>query len=222
MTMKKILIILIFICSVSVKKADAQITEIIKVAITKVVRAVDLQVQRLQTKTIWLQDAQKVIENTMHQLKLTNIAEWSDKQKTLYANYYTELWQVKNLIGTYQEVKDIIQKQRQLVNAYKQAYALFKQDSHFNINEMDYMERVYSGIIDESVKNLEQVYLVINSFSTQMSDAQRLAIVNAASNRIDENYNDLKQFNNQNIKLSLQRTKDVNDMNTIKALYSLP
>lgn len=220
--MKKILIILIFICSVSVKKADAQFAEIIKVAITKVVRAVDLQVQRLQTKTIWLQDAQKVIENTMHQLKLTDIANWSDKQETLYANYYNELWQVKNLIGTYQEVKDIIQKQRQLVNVYKQAYALFKQDSHFNINEMDYMERVYSGIIDESVKNLEQVYLVINSFSTQMSDAQRLAIVNAASNRIDENYNDLKQFNNQNIKLSLQRTKDVNDMNTIKALYSLP
>lgn len=220
--MKKILIILIFICSVSVQKADAQIVEIIKAAITKVVRAVDLQVQRLQTQTIWLQDAQKIIENTMHQLKLTDIANWSDKQKTLYANYYNELWQVKNLIGTYQKVKDIIQKQTQLVNAYKQADALFKQDSHFNINEMDYMERVYSGIIDESVKNLEQVYLVINSFSTQMSDAQRLAIVNAASNRIDENYNDLKQFNNQNVKLSLQRSKDMNDMNTVKALYSLP
>jgi len=220
--MKKILIILIFICSVSVQKADAQIVELIKAAITKVVRAVDLQVQRLQTQTIWLQDAQKIIENTMHQLKLTDIANWSDKQKTLYANYYNELWQVKNLIGTYQKVKDIIQKQTQLVNAYKQADALFKQDSHFNINEMDYMERVYSGIIDESVKNLEQVYLVINSFSTQMSDAQRLAIVNAASNRIDENYNDLKQFNNQNVKLSLQRSKDMNDMNTVKALYSLP
>lgn len=219
--MKKILIILIFICSVSVQKADAQIVGIIKAAITKVVRAVDLQVQRLQTQTIWLQDAQKIIENTMHQLKLTDIANWSDKQKTLYANYYNELWQVKNLIGTYQKVKDIIQKQTQLVNAYKQADALFKQDSHFNINEMDYMERVYSGIIDESVKNLEQVYLVINSFSTQMSDAQRLAIVNAASGRIDENYNDLKQFNNQNVKLSLQRAKDINDMNTVKQLYGL-
>ena len=157
----------------------------------------------------------------MHQLKLTDIANWSDKQKTLYANYYNELWQVKNLIGTYQKVKDIIQKQTQLVNAYKQADALFKQDRHFNINEMDYMERVYSGIIDESVKNLEQVYLVINSFSTQMSDAQRLAIVNAASNRIDENYNDLKQFNNQNVKLSLQRSKDMNDMNTVKQLYGI-
>ena len=219
--MKKILIILIFICGVSVQKADAQIVELVKAAITKVVRAVDLQVQRLQTQTIWLQDAQKIIENTMHQLKLTDIANWSDKQKTLYANYYNELWQVKNLIGTYQRVKDIIQKQTQLVNAYKQADALFKQDSHFNINELDYMERVYSGIIDESVKNLEQVYLVINSFSTQMSDAQRLAIVNAASGRIDENYNDLKQFNNQNVKLSLQRSKDMNDMNTVKALYGL-
>ena len=219
--MKKILIILIFICGVSVQKADAQIVELVKAAITKVVRAVDLQVQRLQTQTIWLQDAQKIIENTMHQLKLTDIANWSDKQKTLYANYYNELWQVKNLIGTYQRVKDIIQKQTQLVNAYKQADALFKQDSHFNINELDYMERVYSGIIDESVKNLEQVYLVINSFSTQMSDAQRLAIVNAASGRIDENYNDLKQFNNQNVKLSLQRSKDMNDMNTVKQLYGI-
>lgn len=219
--MKKTLIILVLVCCVSVQKADAQIVELIKAAITKVVRAVDLQVQRLQTQTIWLQDAQKIIENTMHQLKLTDIADWSDKQKTLYANYYNELWQVKNLIGTYQKVKDIIQKQTQLVNAYKQADALFKQDSHFNINEMDYMERVYSGIIDESVKNLEQVYLVINSFSTQMSDAQRLAIVDAASGRIDENYNDLKQFNNQNVKLSLQRSKDMNDMNTVKQLYGI-
>lgn len=219
--MKKILIILVFICSVGVQKTDAQFAEIIKAAITKVVRAVDLQVQRLQTHTIWLQDAQKVIENTMHQLKLTNIAEWSDKQKTLYANYYNELWQVKNLIGAYQKVKDIIQKQTQLVKAYKQAEALFKQDSHFNSNEIDYMESVYSGIIDESVKNLEQVYLVINSFSTQMSDAQRLAIVDAASGRIDENYNDLKQFNNQNVKLSLQRAKDINDLNTVKQLYGI-
>lgn len=219
--MKKILIIFIFIYSVSVQKTDAQITEIIKAAITKVVRAVDLQVQRLQTHTIWLQDAQKLIENTMHQLKLTNIAEWSDKQKTLYANYYNELWQVKNLIGAYQKVKDIIQKQTQLVKAYKQADALFKQDSHFSSKEVDYMENVYSGIIDESVKNLEQVYLVINSFSTQMSDAQRLAIVNAASGRIDENYNDLKQFNNQNVKLSLQRAKDINDLNTVKQLYGI-
>ena len=221
MTMKKVLIVLTFICSVSLQKADAQIAELIKAAITKVVRAADLQVQRLQTQTIWLQDAQKIIENTMHQLKLTDIANWSDKQKTLYANYYNELWQVKNLIGTYQKVKDIIKKQTQLVNAYKQANALFKQDSHFNINEMGYMEKVYSGIIDESVKNLEQVYLVINSFSTQMSDAQRLAIVNAASGRIDENYNDLKQFNNQNVKLSLQRSKDLNDMNIVKQLYGI-
>lgn len=219
--MRKILFILLLACSVSVQKADAQFAEIIKAAITKVVRAVDLQVQRLQTKTIWLQDAQKVIENTMHQLKLTDIANWSDKQKTLYSNYYNELWQVKNLIGAYQKVKDIIQKQTQLVKAYKQADALFKQDSHFNSKEIDYMESVYSGIIDESVKNLEQVYLVINSFSTQMSDAQRLAIVNAASGRIDENYNDLKQFNNQNVKLSLQRAKDINDLNTVKQLYGL-
>jgi hypothetical protein len=221
--MKKILILLVLVGSLSVQKADAQfvVADIIKAAIGKVVRAVDLEVQRLQTQTIWLQDAQKVIENTMHQLKLTDIAGWSEKQRTLYANYYNELWQVKNLIGTWQKVKDIISKQTQLVNACQQANRLMKQDNHFNQSELDYMSQVYSGIINESLKNLEQVYLVVNSFSTQMSDAQRLQVITAVSDQIDHNYNDLKQFSNQNIQLSLQRAKDINDVNAVKTLYGL-
>jgi methyl-accepting chemotaxis protein len=83
------------------------------------------------------------------------------------------------------------------------------------------MSQVYSGIINESLKNLEQVYLVVNSFSTQMSDAQRLQVITAVSDQIDHNYNDLKQFSNQNIQLSLQRAKDINDVNAVKTLYGL-
>ncbi len=217
--MKKILVIVAAVFCVQTQ-SHAQIG-IITGLIKKVIKAIDLQVQRLQTQTIWLQDAQRVVENTMHQLKLTDIADWSDKQKNLYANYYNELWTVKNLIGGYQKVKDVIVKQTQLVNAYKQASALFHQDSHFNHDELDYMERVYSGIIDENLKNLEQVYLVVSSFSTQMSDAKRLELIDAAAKKIDGNYTDIKQFNNQNIKLSLQRAKDINDVNTIKQLYGI-
>ncbi len=217
--MKKIIVILVAMFCVHTQ-SHAQLG-IITGLIKKVIRAIDLQVQRLQTQTIWLQDAQRVVENTMHQLKLTDIANWSDKQKSLYENYYNELWTVKNLIGGYQKVKDIITKQTQMVAAYKQASNLFHQDSHFNASELDYMEHVYSGIIDESLKNLEQVYLVVSSFSTQMSDAKRLELIEAASKKIDGNYNDIKQFNNQNIKLSLQRAKDLNDVNTIKQLYGI-
>ncbi len=224
--MKKTLAVLVLCIGLSIapNHSDAQIPilSIIKAAIKKVIVAIDLEVQRLQTKTIWLQNAQKVVENTMSQLKLTDITGWVQKQKDLYANYYAELWKIKSAIAYYERVKQIIQEQVALVNAYKQAFALFKQDKHFTAEETDYMYNVYSGILDQSVRNLDQIYIVINAFTTQMSDAERLKIIDAAANRIDGNYSDLKEFTNDNIQLSVQRSKDENDLNTVKQLYGLP
>jgi hypothetical protein len=55
------------------------------------------------------------------------------------------------------------------------------------------MARVYTGILDESVKNIDQIFLVVNSFTTQMSDAKRLDIINAACDQVESNYNDLRK-----------------------------
>ena len=51
----------------------------------------------------------------MSKLKLTEISDWSKKQKELYAKYFDELRKVKNAISSYQAVRDIIKKQVQLV-----------------------------------------------------------------------------------------------------------
>src|SRR5690606_24981124 len=54
-------------------RTNAQIglAEVIRAGIKRVVRAVDLKVQRLQNRTIWLQNAQKVLENSLSRLKAT-------------------------------------------------------------------------------------------------------------------------------------------------------
>ena len=83
------------------------------------------------------------------------------------------------------------------------------------------MQEVYSGILESSVRNLDQIMLVINSFKTQMTDEQRLELINAAGNRLDENFTDLKQFNTQNLMLTIQRGKELGDVNQIKALYGI-
>lgn len=207
------------------QRTNAQVIDIIKVireGVKKVIVAVDLEVQRIQTKTIWLQNAQKVLENSMSQTKLADIADWVEKQKNLYSNYYQELWEVKSVIVYYQRVKEIITEQVALVNSYKQAFGLFRQDENFTHDDIDYMYQVYSGILNESIKNLDQILNVINVFSTQMTDAQRLAIIDDAANRIDQNYSDLREFNNENIKISLQRAKERNDVDVVKKLYGLP
>jgi len=62
---------------------------------------------------------------------------------------------------------------------------------------------------------------VINAFVTQMSDADRLRIIDEAGERIDRNYNDCTQFTQQNILISLERSRDINDLETVKKLYGI-
>jgi uncharacterized protein YdeI (YjbR/CyaY-like superfamily) len=224
--MKKLIVsigVIVMVSILSLNQVNAQdpITLIIKEGITKVIKAVDLKIQRLQSKTIWLQNAQKVVENTMSQVKLDEITDWVEKQRTLYKDYFDELWKVKNLISYYHRIREVTENQVRLVEEYKRSWALFKQDKHFSTDELSYMGEVYTGILDESVKNLDQLYLVINSFSTQMSDAKRLEIINSAADQVETNYNDLQAFNQQNILLSLQRAKSKKGVDAVKQLYGL-
>lgn len=223
--MKKQLACLILACMIVAPfhkvKAQDPITLIIKEGITKVIKAVDLKIQRLQTRTIWLQNAQKVIENTMSKLKLDEITDWVEKQRVLYKDYFEELQKVKAVLTYYHKVKEITELQLALVKEYKRSFSRIKQDGHFTVDEVSYMETVYSGIIDESLKNLDGLYLVINSFATQMSDEKRMEIIDGVKNGIQKNYDDLRNFSSQNVQLSLARVKDQNEISVVKNLYGL-
>lgn len=221
--MKKTLLIMGLLMGLSFapfQQSHAQIG-IIKEVLIKAIKAIDLAIQKVQNKTIWLQNAQKTLENTMSKLKLDEITGWVEKQRTLYSDYFEELQKVKNVIAYYNRIKDLTQKNILLVEAYKKAFTLFKQDRHFTSAEIAYMEKVYSGILEQSVKNIDQVFIVINSFNTQMSDAKRLEIIDGAAEQADKNYADLVQFNTQNKLLSLYRAKDRQDIDVVRALYGI-
>ncbi|MES2457841.1 MAG: conjugal transfer protein TraI [Bacteroidota bacterium] len=220
---KTILILLICLAVAAPKPASAQlaIAEVIKAGVKKVIKAIDLKVQRLQNETIWLQNAQKTLENAMSKLKLQEISGWTERQRDLYQEYFQELGKVKSLISYYHRIKDISSKQVRLVKSYQRAWQLLQQDRNFNPEELDYMAKVYSGILEESLKNIDQVLLVVSSFQTKMTDGERLSIIRKAADEIDQNYYDLQQFSRQNVILSLSRAKDANDASAIKKLYGI-
>lgn len=222
--MKKIVLIISLsfgLALLPTQKSHAIVWVVVKAALKKVIKAMDLAVQRLQNKTIWLQNAQKTLENTLSKVKLDEISDWVKKNKDQYAKYYDELAQVKAAISGYRKVKEIISKQIRLVEEYKRAFGLFKQDAHFSPEEIAYMTRVYTGIVDESIKSLDQLFLVITSMDTKMTDGRRLEIISQAAERIDAALSDLRSFNVQNTKLSLQRAKDLRDVESVKALYGI-
>jgi hypothetical protein len=222
--MKKIACVFVLCTGLAIvptQRTHAAIWLVVQAALKKAIKAIDLAIQQQQNKVIWLQNAQKEMENVMSKLKLNEISDWVEKQRTLYKDYFDELQKVKDIITYYDHVKQITTTQQSIINEYKKAFALFSRDDHFSAEEMIYMGQVYDGMLDASAKSLDGLMLVINSFVTQMTDAKRMEIINGAASSMNSVYNDLKLFNSQNILLSLQRTKDKNDINALKALYNL-
>ena len=225
--MKKLLLVIAFmvLCSaMPIQKAQAQIpvVSLITSAIKKVITAIDLKVQQLQNQTIMLQNAEQNLENRMSLGNLNDISGWLNKERNLYQSYYKELATVKTVISDYDEVKRIISQQEEIVWEYKNARSQFSQDKHFSSQELNSMGNVYNGIMQESIRNLDEVLLAVKSFSTQMSDAERLLLVHKASAGMQKNLNDLRQFNNNNITISLERAQGEHDRENIKQLYGLP
>lgn len=202
-------------------RAQIPILDLINAAAKKVVVAIDLQVQRLQNETIGLQNAQQDLENSMEQTKLTDITGWVQRQKDLYAGYYTELWQIKNAISAYERVTDMISKEARIAEQFKQVGAMIRQDKHFTPEEVGSMTGILTGILKEGAANISQIYLVINAFVSQMGDADRLRIIDEAGSRIDRNYTDLQQFYQRNMLLSLERARDSNDITATRMLYGI-
>ncbi len=218
--MKKIIIGLALLLSVH-SQAQFPIAEIIKAGIKKVIVAVDLKIQKLQNKTIWLQNAQKTLENALSKTKLTEISGWVERQRKLYDDYFQELKKVKDALTYYHRIKDIIENQVAMVKEYKAAWALFRQDRNFSADELTYMSEVYAGMLGESTKAIDQMLIVVNAFATQMTDAARMEIINTAADDMEKGFMDLKEFNNLNKLVSLQRAAARGEIEYIKRLYGL-
>jgi hypothetical protein len=103
----------------------------------------------------------------------------------------------------------------------KAAWALFRQDKNFTAGELQLMYDIYTGMLEESVKDIDQLFLAVNAFATQMSDGKRLEIVNTISDNMKQRLMDLKEFNNETKMISLQRASERGEIEYVKRLYGL-
>lgn len=203
------------------QQSHAIVWVVVQAAMKKVIRAMDLAVQKLQNKTVLLQNAQKTLENTLSKLKLEEISDWTKKNKEQYQKYYEELSKIKGHINNYQRVRSLMEKQVRTVSEYRRAFDLFKKDKHFSEKEITYMTKVYTGMLNESVKTLDQLLSLIRDHDLTMTDGKRLELIGSAADRMDTVLSDLRLFNQQNIKLTLQRASDLQEVNVLKQMYGL-
>lgn len=139
----------------------------------------------------------------------------------LHNVYLTGLMAVSPIVRRYSKVAEIIMQQASLVTEYKRANSAFKTSGKFNASELSYMSDVYTRLVNQSLDNLDELNTILSDGKLRMSDAERLKAIDRVYVNSSDQLSCLRSFNRQGITLSLQRSKDANDVNTLKKLYGL-
>ena len=151
----------------------------------------------------------------------TTIKDISEGNFSLHKTFLDGLLQVSPGVRKYKRIADIISYQLRIVKEYKTAFNQFKQDKHFTTEEIDYLGKVYSNLFNESLKSLDELSMVITAGKLRMSDDERLQAIDRIYSDIVDQFSFLQEFNNSTAILSVQREKDLQDIDVSRKVYSI-
>ena len=140
---------------------------------------------------------------------------------SLHETFLDALMQISPTVRKYKRVGDIIHYQVLLVKEYKAAFNRFRNSGNFNPEEIAYLEKVYSKLFKESIRNLDELNSVISANTLRMSDDERLAAIDKVYADMQDKLSFLRNFNNNTSVLGIQRTKERNDINSMRSIYKI-
>jgi len=149
------------------------------------------------------------------------VQDISEGNFDLHKVFLDNLLKASPVVQKYQKVADIIQDQLDIVSEYGKAYSRFKEDENFSPDEIAYIGKVYSNLIDESVKGLSDLTTVLTENTLRAADDERLNVIDQLQAEMQDRLSFLRYFNNNTTVLALQRAREKNDVGTIKNIYGI-
>ena len=209
--MKKILILILTVCLLIVpNRTNAQSAEI---------QQLILNIEKLSQFKKILSDMKKGYELLSGGYK--TVKDMTEGNFSLHKTFLDALMQVSPVVKNYKRVGDIINFQMLLMKESKNGMNRFVKSGNFSEKEISYFEKVYGNLLSQSLRNLDELTMVVTADKLRMSDDERLQAVDDIYLQMQDKLLFLRNFNATSNVLALQRAKEAKDVYASKELQEL-
>lgn len=209
--MKKILITAVIMCALFMPlESRAQSAEI---------QQLILNIEKLSQFKKILSDMKKGYEMLSGGYK--TVKDMTEGNFSLHKTFLDALLQVSPTVKNYKRVGDIVNLQILIVKESKKGLDQFVKSESFSQKELDYFEKVYGNLLNQSLRNLDELTMVITADKLRMSDDERLDVVDAVYLEMQDKIAFLRNFNASSNVLLLQRARESKDVFASKRLHEL-
>lgn len=151
----------------------------------------------------------------------TTIKNISEGNFNLHKAFLDGLMEVSPTVKRYRKVTEIVNHQILLVKEHKKAYQRFQSGKWFKPRELVYIANVYDNLMNSSLKNLDELAIIITAGKLRMSDDERLEAIDRIFLDMEDKLMFLRHFNDKADILALQRAREMNDVKGMGLLYGL-
>ncbi|WP_228780127.1 TerB family tellurite resistance protein [Aquiflexum lacus] len=153
---------------------------------------------------------------------LGKVKDLSEGNFNIHRIFLDALMQVSPAVRNYHRVPAIIDYQLRLVREYRNAFDFYRRSGVFDIDEIEYMGRVYNRLFQNSLRNLDDLVMVLTANSLRMGDDERMQSIDRIFSDMEDKLSFLRVFNEGASLLALQRGKEVRENNLLEDLHGLP
>ncbi len=184
------------------------------------------EAQQLILNVQKLAQFKKILKNMYDGYKIlykgyTAVKDISEGNFNIHKTFLDGLLQVSPAVKKYKRIADVINYQLRIAKEYKSALIQFRQDKQFTIEEIDYISKVYKNLCVQSLKNIDELAMVITAGKLRMSDDERLQAIDKIYLSIEDQYSFLRDFNDNTAMLSLQRKSEQAQREMSRSIYGI-
>ncbi|MBE8723465.1 TerB family tellurite resistance protein [Flavobacterium hungaricum] len=208
--MKKILILTILITLLMIPvKSMGQSAEI---------QQLILNIEKLSQFKKILSDMKKGYELLSGGYK--TVKDMTEGNFSLHKTFLDALMQVSPAVKNYKRVADIVEYQISIVKESRNGMNRFIKSGNFSGQEINYFEKVYGNLLNQSLRNLDELTMIITADKLRMSDDERLKAVDDIYEQMQDKLLFLRNFNTTSNVLALQRAREKNDVYASRGLQT--
>jgi hypothetical protein len=152
---------------------------------------------------------------------LGTVKELSEGNFNLHRVFLDGLLKVSPAVKNYHKVGQIIDYQLRLVREYRDAFRFYLRSGAFEAGEIQYLEAVYTNLFKSSLKNLDELLLVLTANSLRMDDDERLRSIDRIYAEMEDKLSFLRVFNGETSLLAWHRGKESRETRNLEALHGL-
>lgn len=152
---------------------------------------------------------------------LTTIRNIKNGDFNLHRDFFSSLSRVNPKIKNCAKVADIIALQTRIIKEVNETIKGIKDAGQFTPEEMGLCKRVFENLLAESLKNIDELFLVITSGELEMKDDERLQRIDTIYADMQEKYAFTAGMSEDFALLSVQRMQEQYEVNLSRKLLGV-